>query len=109
MLIPVQITLRGLAHSDTLDAEIRSRCEKLERVHPHIVSCRVVVELAARHKKQGRQFEVRLDVKVAGGEIAVTREHAEDVYIALRDTFDAATRRLEDDARKRRGDVKTHS
>jgi cold shock CspA family protein len=37
------------------------------------------------------------------------KDHAhEDVYVALRDAFEAAARRLEDDARARRGDVKTH-
>jgi hypothetical protein len=36
-------------------------------------------------------------------------DHAhEDVYVALRDAFDAAVRQLEDQARKLRGDVKTH-
>jgi ribosome-associated translation inhibitor RaiA len=108
MLIPVQITLRGLSHSEALDSDIRKRCQKLEHVHSHIVSCRVVVELAARHKQHGRQFEIHLDVKVPGGEIAVTREHAEDVGIAVREAFDAATRQLSEHARKLRGDVKSH-
>ena len=37
-------------------------------------------------------------------------DHAhEDVYVAIRDAFDAAVRRLEDQARKMRGNVKTHA
>ena len=51
---------------------------------------------------------VRIDLKVPGGEIAVTHEHDEDLQIALRDAFDAARRRLEDYARVQRGDVKHH-
>jgi ribosome-associated translation inhibitor RaiA len=51
---------------------------------------------------------VRIDIGVAGGEIVVNRDHAEDVYVALRDAFDAANRKLEDYARKLRGDVKKH-
>jgi hypothetical protein len=36
-------------------------------------------------------------------------DHAhEDVYVAIRDAFNAAVRRLEDQARKMRGDVKNH-
>jgi len=46
--------------------------------------------------------------KVPGSEIAVTREHDEDVQVALRDAFDAARRQLEDYAREKRGDVKRH-
>ncbi len=33
----------------------------------------------------------------------------EDVYVAVRDAFNAAARRLEDHARRMRGDVKTHT
>jgi hypothetical protein len=33
----------------------------------------------------------------------------EDVYIAIRDAFDAAVRRVEDQARRLRGDVKSHA
>jgi cold shock CspA family protein len=37
------------------------------------------------------------------------KDHAhEDVYVAIRDAFDAAVRRLEDHVRERRGKVKTH-
>ena len=37
-------------------------------------------------------------------------DHAHEVvYVAIRDAFNAATRRLEDQARKMRGDVKTHA
>jgi hypothetical protein len=39
----------------------------------------------------------------------VNRDHDEDPYIALRDAFDAVVRRLEDVARRQRGDVKTHA
>ncbi len=36
-------------------------------------------------------------------------KHAhEDVYVAIRDAFDAARRQLEDYARVRRGDTKSH-
>ena len=42
-----------------------------------------------------------------GQEIVVNHEHDEDVYVALRDAFDAAKRRLEDYARIRRGETRT--
>jgi cold shock CspA family protein len=45
---------------------------------------------------------------VPSHEIVVNRDHDEDPYVALRDAFDAVTRRLEDIARKHRGDVKAH-
>ena len=109
MDIPLRISLHGIAHSDALSNAIRERAEKLERYYDHLVSCRVVLELAARHQRTGKEFTVRIDLKVPGGELAVTHRHDEDPQIALRDAFDAARRRLEDYARTQRGDVKRHS
>ena len=109
MEIPLQITLRNLAKSEAVEAEIRKKAEKLDRYHRHIMSCRVVVELPSRHKQQGKEFVVRLDIKVPGSEIVVTHQHDEDLHVALRDAFDAARRKLEDYARTQRGDVKRHT
>ena len=41
-------------------------------------------------------------------ELIVNRDHDEDVYVALRDAFASLTRRLEDVARRQRGQVKAH-
>jgi len=108
MQIPLQISLHGIARSNALYQAIRGKAAKLDRYYDHIMSCRVVLELAARHQHKGKQFAARIDVKVPGGEIAVTREHDEDLQVALRDAFDAARRQLEDYARVQRGDVKRH-
>jgi len=108
MEIPMQITFHGLAHSPALEAVIRERAAKLDRFHPQVMSCRAVVEEAARHKSQGKEFVVRLDIKVAGGEVAVNRDRSEDAFVAVRDAFDAARRQLEDLARRQRGAVKSH-
>ena len=109
MQLPLQITLRNLAHSDALEHLIRDRAAKLESFHPHIVSCRVVIELAGRHQHQGKKFVVRLVVKVPGAEIAVDHQHDEDPQVAVREAFDAARRKLEDQLRVQRGDVKHHA
>jgi ribosomal subunit interface protein len=108
MEIPLQISLHGIEHSNALYNAIREKADKLERYYDHIMSCRVVLELAGRHKRHGKQFSVRIDLKVPGGELVVTREHDEDLQIALREAFDAARRQLEDYARGQRGDVKRH-
>lgn len=96
MQSPLQITIRNLPHSDALETRIRESAEKLERFHPRITSCRVTVEESHRHQHQGRQFEVRVDVRMPGREeIVASRHQHEDVYVALRDAFDAAKRQLE--------------
>jgi ribosomal subunit interface protein len=109
MQIPLQISLHGIARSNALYNAIQEKADKLERYYDRIMSCRVVLELAGRHKRKGKRFSVRIDLKVPGGELVVTREHDEDLQVALRAAFDAARRQLEDYARGRRGDVKRHT
>jgi len=108
MQSPVRITVNGIHHSDMLEARILAKVEKLEQFFHHITSCHVTVEMPHKHHHQGNLFNVRIDISVPGNELDVNKDHAEDVYVALRDAFDAATRRLEDYAHKIRGDIKTH-
>ncbi len=109
MQIPLQITIRDVEHSEALEAHIRDKVNKLEEFFENIMSCRVVVEMPHKHHHQGKQFNVRIDISVPGSEIVVNHDNHEDVYVALRDAFDAAKRRLEDYARKIRGNVKVHA
>lgn len=112
MQLPLQVTFRHMDTSPAIEARIRQRAEELERYFDRIISCRVVVE--CRHRQnQGNLFHVIVDLRVPGSEIVVGRDPAahhahEDVYVALRDAFDAARRLLEDHARKFRGEVKRH-
>jgi cold shock CspA family protein/ribosome-associated translation inhibitor RaiA len=113
MSFETQITFRGMEPSPAVEARIREHAERLLRFHDRITSCRVVIQAPHRRHHKGRLYEVRVDLKLPGREIAVTRDpsehHAhEDVYVAIRDAFDAVARRLEDAARERRGDVKSH-
>jgi len=113
MELPLQITFRKLPGSPELEALVRDKAARLDRFARHIMSCRVVIELAGKHHQQGNLYDVHLDIKLPGGEVAVTREpgqHAEyrDVGVALRDAFDAARRKIEDYVREQRGDVKSH-
>ena len=108
MQVPLQITIRNMQHSDALEAHIRDKVVKLAEFHPRITSCRVTVEESGKHHRQGRQFQVRVDVRVPQHELVATRDQHEDVYVALRDAFDATKRQLEELVREQRGDVKVH-
>lgn len=110
---PLQIVFRNMSPSDAIEADIREKAGRLEHFCSDIVHCRVAVEARHRHHHQGNLYHVRVDVTVPGGEIVASREpsqdHAhEDVYVAIRDAFDAVRRRLEDYVRRRRGQVKHH-
>jgi ribosomal subunit interface protein len=109
---PLQVTFRDMPPSEAVEAKIRERAAKLDRYYDRIMSCRVVVEAPHGRHHQGKLYHVRIDLTVPQGELLVSREPAEhhaheDVYVALRDAFDAAQRRLADYARRQRGDVKT--
>ncbi|MGQ0579806.1 MAG: HPF/RaiA family ribosome-associated protein [Betaproteobacteria bacterium] len=108
MPVPVQIVFHEIDHSQALATHIREKTRKLESFHPKLMSCHVSVEQPHRHKHQGRSFNVRISLHVPGAELVVNRDQDEDVYVVLRDAFDAARRQLEDNARKVRGDVKLH-
>ncbi len=108
MRIPLQLTFRNIPHSAAIEANINDKAAKLDRFYDRIMSCRVVVEESQRRRRQGKLYSVRIDITVPGKELAVTREENEDAYVAVRDAFDAACRRLEEHARRIKGDVKAH-
>jgi len=114
MQIPLKISFRNLPPSDAIEAQVRARVAGLERLYDKITGCRVVVESPHRRHHQGKLYHVRIDLTVPGEEVVVSREPAEhhaheDVYVAIRDAFDAVQRRLEDHARRQRRAVKVHA
>jgi ribosome-associated translation inhibitor RaiA len=114
MPFPLQITFRGVDQSDALESWIRDWADKLERVSDRIERGEVVVEAPHKHHRQGAQFHVRIHLRVPGTDIDVDRdpgpdEAHQDPYVAVRDSFHAARRRLEDHVRKLRGDVKART
>lgn len=108
MLVPLQITLHNVRQSDALEERIRRKAEKLEAFGHRIQNLAVTIEQGPRGQRTGREYAVRLDVRVPGHEIVVNREHDEELNVALRDAFDAAKRQLDDLARIERGEVKRH-
>ena len=114
MNLPLQITFRGLQHSDAVETKIKEKMVKLEQYCDDITSCRVLVESPHKHNTQGRLYHVRLDISVPGKEIVVKhdsndkREH-EDIYVTLRDAFEAARRQLKEYNQRNHKQVKAHA
>ena len=94
MDIPLQVTFRDLPHSPALDERIREKAARLHALSDRITRCRVTLERRHRRQHQGGEYNVRIDVHVPEREIVVNQEHDEDVYVALRDAFEAAERQL---------------
>ena len=113
METPLEITFRNLDHSDAVEAKVREKVEKLEQVFDRITSCRVRIEAINRQHTKGNLYQVHIEIGVPGKQVMVDRNsgknHAhEDIYVALRDAFNAARRRLEDHSRRKSGQVKSH-
>lgn len=115
MQLPLEIAFKDLDHSDAVETRVRQEAQKLERFFSHITSCRVVVEAPHKQHSKGNLYRIGIHLTVPPGQtIDVTRSHSDDprhsdVNVAIKDAFKAAARRLEDYARRLRGDVKTHS
>ena len=132
MLIPPQVTFRGMPHNAALEAEVRERISRLEKFYDGLVSCRVLVDVPHRHRRDGRHFHVTIELTVPGGDaIVITHEPTRHgklkdtgveehlkrsetnsvrryERVAVHEAFDAARRRLQDFARRQRGAVKAH-
>jgi ribosomal subunit interface protein len=108
MLIPLEVTFKNMERSDAVEARIREKAEKkFERFKERITSCRVVVQAPHRHQTHGNCYDVRIDIHVPGEELVVTRESTNpahtDVYVAIRDAFDAAARQLDGHTSRKNG------
>lgn len=131
MRLPVQITWRDMAPSTAVGTKIREEAAKLEEFYDHITSCRVTIEIPRRYQNGEYQFHIRIDLTIPGAEIVVNHEptlhsslrrteseaHAKgqelsaphkDVYVAIRDAFKVARRKLQEYSHRRNGAVKHH-
>lgn len=137
MDIPLTITFRNMTSSASVENQIHEKAEKLASFCNRIMKCRVIVEAPHRHHHKGQAFQIHIDLSVPGKQIVIKHApkqlaavklaegsvsenemvenheaskqgaHA-DVYVAIRDAFDAAGRKLQDYVRRQRGAVKKH-
>ncbi len=111
MQLPLEISFRNMEPSEAVEANVREKAGKLERFAKQITSCRIIIEAPHKHKHKGHLYNVTIDVTLPGEEIVASRHpdkhHAhEDIYVAIRDAFDATQRQLESYTGKRRAKPK---
>ena len=127
-----------MAPSEVVEAHIREAAQKLDEFCDEIMGCRVLVEIPHQHHRKGKLYHVRIDLTVPGAEFVIKRaprlvtdrpsrfrkapEDVEleesrelskyaahdEIQLSIRDAFDAARRKLQDYARRRRGVLKLH-
>jgi cold shock CspA family protein len=107
-MLPVQITARNITLSPETEADIRERAAALRLYYDRLLGCRVSVEVPHRRRRSGVLHTVRIDLTVPQGEIVIRRRPHQELRTAVQIAFNAARRRLQDYARRRRGAVKRH-
>ncbi|MET0387144.1 MAG: HPF/RaiA family ribosome-associated protein [Polyangiales bacterium] len=108
MELASKISFHGVEQSEAVEAKVRERIARLARSEDRIDRCEVVIEAPHHHKHKGELYVVRIKMHAPGHDLIVDRagpqDHAhEDVYVAVRDAFNAAERQLDDLMRSRRG------
>ena len=132
MRFPLQIMFRNMKSSENVEKWVRAGASKLDTFYNRVMGCRVAIEMPHRHHKKGRIFHIRIDLTVPGEEIVVNHEPGfihhtresektqlkkqlevtiphKNLGLAINDAFKAASRRLQDYARRQRGEVKSHT
>ncbi len=106
MSTPLELTFHGMSPSPAVEASVERWVGRLEHTYDRIQRCSVVIDVPHKRHRQGRQFQVRIDLQIPGRAIAVTHDPVdgshEDVYVALSDAFRAARRQLLDHVQIRR-------
>ena len=109
MQLPLQISTRGIELGPETESVIRQHAEKLDRYYDRIMGMRVMVEVPQRQMGEPIVHNVHIDITVPGGEVVVKHQAHPELLTAIQRGFDAARRRLQDYARRQRGDVKAHA
>ncbi len=111
----VKVVYRNLLpqYKEGIIGEVRSLSGKLDKFHPDIISCRIVVGMPHKRHHEGNLFRAAITLNVPDKQIVVSREHPvsqihENIYVAVRDAFDDAIRQLEEYDLIKSNNVKDH-
>jgi ribosomal subunit interface protein len=107
MISDTQVVFRGIDHSEAVEEVVQRRAEKLARYTDQIQSLRVTLESPHNNHHKGKVYHVGVEAFIPNHDIVVNHDqhdkHShEDIYIAIRDTFDAVERRIKELAEKQR-------
>jgi len=102
-----QVVFHNIDQSDAIADAVNKRISKLERYCDDLISGRVVLDSPHNNHHKGRVYSVGLEIHTSSKEVRVNQDqhdnHAhEDLYVAIRDAFNAAERQLKSIDKKRR-------
>jgi|TARA_R110002072_G_scaffold14810_7_gene60613 ribosome-associated translation inhibitor RaiA len=115
MQLPLEVNFKNMDRSEAVESKISDEAKKLERFTGRLSSCRVTIEAPHRHSPRGNIYEIHIELRLPPSRTVIVDKakksdpRHEDIHIAIRDAFKAATRQLEDLGQKMRGEVKGHA
>jgi ribosome-associated translation inhibitor RaiA len=107
---PLEVFFRNMKPSPELEADIRARAARLDRMDRHIIGCRVTVELENHTHKTGYIPQVHIQIEVPGRAIMVNHRHEQgaEALTAVREAFDAAAKQLQEYTARKTLHLKHH-
>ena len=114
MQTPFEIDFQGESGTPQVRASIEKHVAELEQKFGRVTACRVVLKSPGGHHKTGGLYEINIRLALPDGrEVNVGRtaqadERHADLSFAVNDAFKRARRKLQDQARRLRGQVKQH-
>lgn len=107
MISDTQVLFRGIDYSKAVEEAVQKRLGKLERFCNQIHSLRVILDSPHNYHHKGKVYHVAVEALIPNHDIVVTHDqhdkHShEDIYVAIRDAFNAFERRLKSVADKQR-------
>ncbi len=102
-----QVVYHNIDQSAALSENVSKRIEKLQRFSGDIIGGRVVLDSPHNNHQKGKVYSVTLEIHTSGKEVIVKQDQHdraahEDIYVAVRDAFNAAERQLKSIGRKPR-------
>jgi ribosomal subunit interface protein len=99
MISDTQVVFRNIDHSISVEEAVQKRLEKLERFCDEIHSLKVTLESPHNYHHKGKVYHVGVEAMIPNHDIVVTHDHHdkhahEDIYVAIRDAFNAVERKL---------------
>jgi ribosome-associated translation inhibitor RaiA len=111
---PLQLSFKNIDGSDAMKAVVRERVDRLDRMYPSLIGCRVVIEAPHRSAQGSRPpLGVSIEAEIPGKPMIVAKDaeqhrSAADQGTIVNRTFDVVERQLDDATRIAHGEVKTH-
>lgn len=114
MQTPLEVEFQEMVVGPAVQELIEDHVRKLEQRYGRITACRVVAKGPGSHHQTGGQFDINVRLVLPDGrEVNIGRTPKADerhceLSFAINDAFKRARRRLQDNARRMEGMIKSH-